>query len=144
METLDHYHTNTMDIQLDTKGRVHVTFLDKKIILLEDAKIYFHYLKSVTSKFQLRLPRPVCLDIRPCLSISSDASQYAASQLHCHSTIAIIVDDKESIQGINFALKMKELDYPARAFVSIEEGIDFITCSHAAKFPKEKYLSITS
>lgn len=135
---LANYQTDTFTLKIDHAGRIIVKLLPGTIAMQQAAKEYYAYIDKILPKLKLSRPRPVCIDISDCRSISSDASQYAASQVRYHSALAVINDYPKGLKVANTLLATRELDYPAQVFITLEQGLSFITTAHNKRYPKQK------
>ncbi len=137
MQPLVELESERFYVQIDAAGRVIVKLYPNAILTMDDAKAYFDFIDTQLEKLKLSRPRPVCIDIRDCYSISSEASQYAAAQIRYHSAASVVNDHFNGNRAFNVGMAAKELEYPARLFDNIEDALAFVTESHNELYPKD-------
>ena len=135
---LAEYKADNFNLIVDELGRIIVRLLPKKIVVMQDAHAFINFIESQLPKLNLALPRPVCVDVRYCLSISSEASQYIAARVSYYSCVSVINEHLEGNRAANIAFSIKELEFPIQVFNCEKKAIEFITLNHNKNYPKNK------
>ena len=137
---LEQYETEEFKVSIDSDGNILIKALPDKIITLDVVKKYYAYIGEALDKLKLKFPRPLCIDVTECKSVSSSMGNYFDDKWDLHNPVAVINNhgdiNKFANYGIVQAMRREELPIPVKVCSSIEEGMKFILAP--ANKPKSK------